>query len=62
MPFTPDLRTWSPKSGDAKDVCDTKMLNTEAHETPDTVTAENKNEELVVKHPPFGEIGAKGRS
>lgn len=62
MPFTPDLRTWAPKAGDAKHVEDTKMLNTEAHETPDTVTAENTNEELVTKHPAFGELGSKGRS
>ena len=62
MPYTPDLRTWQPKDGDAKDVEDTKMLSTTAHETPDTVTAENNNEELVVKHPAFGELGAKGRN
>jgi hypothetical protein len=62
MPFTPDLRTWQPSDSMAKCVEDTKMLNTEAHETPDTVTAENDNAELVVKHPAFGELGAKGRS
>jgi hypothetical protein len=61
MPFTPDLRTWQPKDSDAKDVENTKMLNTEAHETPDTVTAVNNNEEFVSKHPPFGELGSQGR-
>ncbi len=59
--FTPDLRTWNPSDKDAKNVADTKMLNTEAHETPDTVTAVNKNEELVVTHPAFGDLGSKGR-
>lgn len=62
MPYTPDLRTWNPSDKDAKDVEDTKMLNTTARETPDTVTATNNNEELVNKHPDFGELGAKGRN
>lgn len=62
MPFTPDLRTWTPTTGDAKNVTETKMLNTEAHEAPDTVTAENENKELVVSHPKFGELGSQGRS
>lgn len=62
MPYTPDLRTWNPSDSDAKNVEDTKMLSTTAHESADTVTATNNNEELVVKHPDFGELGAKGRN
>jgi len=57
----PNLRTWEPTDSQAKHVDDTKMLNSEARETPDTVTAENKNEELTEKTPEFGELGAKGR-
>ena len=62
MPSTPNLRTWQPTAGDAKDVESTKMLNTEASETPETVTAVNENEEYVVSHPDFGQDGATGRS
>jgi hypothetical protein len=62
MAQTPNLRTWQPSSGDAKDVEGTKMLNTEARETPETVTAENQNTEYVVSHPAFGQDGATGRS
>lgn len=57
----PDLRTWQPTDSEAKDVYDTKMLDTEAKETPDTVTAVNKNVETVVSHPDFGSLGATGR-
>lgn len=58
----PNLRTWEPSDSSAKNVEDTKMLNCEARETADTVTAENKNIEDVVKTPDFGPLGAKGRS
>jgi hypothetical protein len=62
MAQTPNLRTWQPTAGDAKDVESTKMLNTEASEAPDTVTAVNENKEYVVGHPDFGQDGATGRS
>lgn len=62
MTMTPNLRTWQPTAGDAKLVADTKMLNTEASETPDTVKANNENKETVVSHPDFGQLGATGRS
>ncbi len=58
---TPNLRVWQPTAGDAKDVDSTKMLNTEAHETPETVKANNENVETVVTHPSFGDLGATGR-
>lgn len=57
----PNLRLWEPTDSQAKCVEDTKMLNTEAHETADTVTAENKNIEDVEKTPDFGKLGATGR-
>lgn len=60
-PMYPDLRMWEPRDSEAKDVEDTKMLNTQAHETPDTVDGENENKELVNDTPGFGELGARGR-
>jgi hypothetical protein len=60
-PMYPDLRMWEPTDSEAKHVDDTKMLNCTARETPDTVTAENKNEELVNPTPKFGKLGAQGR-
>lgn len=62
MPQTPNLRVWQPTAGDAKNVEDTKMLNTEAREAPDTVKAANENKEYVVSHQDFGPLGATGRS
>lgn len=62
MPKTVNLRTWQPTDGDAKFVEDTKMLNTTARETPDTVKATNENKETVTSHPDFGPLGATGRS
>ena len=53
--------TWQPTAADAKNVTDTKMLQTEAKETPDTVSADNENVEYVVSHPSFGPDGATGR-
>lgn len=58
----PNLRLWEPTDASAKNVEDTKMLNTMARETPDTVTADNKNVEDVNKGADFGPLGAKGRS
>lgn len=58
----PNLRTWEPSDSQAKNVDDTKMLNTTARETPDTVNGTNKNVEDVNSTPSFGELGAKGRS
>lgn len=47
--------------GKPKDVEDTNMLDTEARETPETVSAKNELKEEVVTHPPFGPLGAMGR-
>lgn len=62
MPETPNLRTWEPDASDAKNVDDTKMLNTNARETPETVTANNMNKEDTNPTPNFGDLGAKGRN
>lgn len=57
----PNFRTWEPTDSQAKNVMDTKMLATQARETPDTVDGTNDNQELVNGTPAFGELGAKGR-
>lgn len=55
----PDLR--DPNFiGEPKNVEDTKMLNTEAHEAVN-MTEANDNKEFVTSHPNFGKLGAKGR-
>ncbi len=61
MADVPNLRTFQPMASKAKDMADTKLFDTEAHETPDTVKATNTMEEEVVSHPKFGPLGAKGR-
>lgn len=61
MPKTQNLRTWEPSDSDSKHVDDTKMLNTQAREVMETVTAENKNVEDVNSKVAFGELGATGR-
>lgn len=55
----PDLRRFIP----GKPVCvdETKMLDTEARETPETVKGTNDMKEEVVTHMPFKDLGAKGR-
>lgn len=58
----PNLRLWEPSDSSAKHVDDTAMLNTKAKECPETVTAENKNTELVNAKINFGELGARGRN
>ena len=57
----PKLRDGSDGSGEPKMVMDTKMLNTEARETPDTVSAVNTNMEFTKDSPKFGKLGAQGR-
>lgn len=58
----PNLRMWEPTDSSAKNVDDTKMLNTVARETPETVNGTNSNTEDTNKTPDFGTLGAKGRS
>lgn len=53
---------WEPSDSQAKNVDDTKMLNTQARETPETVTANNTNKEDTNSTPSFGDLGAKGRN
>lgn len=56
-----NLRDWQPTESDAKNVEDTKMLNTTAREVPDHVNATNENKEYTSKHPDFGMLGVTGR-
>lgn len=56
----PDLRT-DKFIGKPVDVENTKMLDTQARETPETVRADNVIKEEVVSHPAFGPLGAMGR-
>lgn len=55
----PNLRSFKP--GTPVHVDQTKMLDTEAKESPDTVKAVNTFDEEVTKHPNFGPLGVKGR-
>lgn len=55
----PDLRQFRP--GAPVNVEATKMLDTEARETPDTVKATNEMKETIVTHMNFGKLGAQGR-
>jgi hypothetical protein len=59
--ITQDLRNWSP-GAPSKTVDETNMLDTTAHETPDTVQAKNTNNEDTNSTPSFGKLGARGRS
>ena len=58
---TPNLHDWRPSEGEAKEVMDTDMLDTTAHETVDMNESNEVGKEYVVSHPDFGELGAKGR-
>lgn len=58
----PDLRSWEPKASDAKNVEDTKMLDTTAREPAETVSATNSLKEYIGKNTPFTKPGAKGRN
>ena len=58
---TPNLHDWRPSESQAKLVTDTKMLNTEAHETVDLYENNVVGKELVNEHVDFGKLGAQGR-
>lgn len=58
----PNLRDWQPTASQAKNVDQTNMLDTQATETPDTVTAKNTNKEDTNSTPSFGKLGGQGRS
>lgn len=62
MANVPDLRNFSPNSGDAKMVMDTKMLNTEARESVDNNEKNVVGRELVNSDPVDGPFGATGRN
>ncbi len=51
-----DPKNFNP--GMPKNVEDTKMLNTEAHETVNYSEKNKVGEEYIVKHPNFGTLGA----
>jgi len=59
---TPNLHDWRPSEGEAKDVQATSMLDTTADESVDMNESNDVGKELVVSHPDFGELGAKGRN
>lgn len=54
----PDLNTYQPKPSEGKLVQDTKMLDTVARETADTVSANNETVKYVSSSPAFGTLGA----
>jgi len=59
---TPNLRDFQPTASQAKNVDNTKMLDTEADEPKETVTGTNTNKEYVTDTPKFGPLGATGRA
>jgi hypothetical protein len=48
-------------AGMAKDVKDTRMLDTTAREPASTVSGDNPQKRYTTKHKPFGKLGAKGQ-
>ena len=58
----PNLRTWQPDSGDAKNVDDTKMLNTQGSDSVDMNQANVVGKELINKDKISGPLGATGRN
>lgn len=59
---TPNLRDFHPMASQAKNVDDTKMLDTVAHEPADTVKDTNDMKEYVTSSPKMGPLGATGRA
>lgn len=57
----PNLREFNPTAGQAKHVDDTKMLDTEAREPAENISATNEQKEHIVKGGAFGPLGHKGR-
>lgn len=62
MAKVPNLRTFSPDSGDAKNVEDTKMLNTVARESVDMNESNEVGKELVNNNTVSGPFGMTGRN
>ena len=58
---TPNLREFRPDAGDAKDVEDTKMLDTTAREM-NQYESNEVGKERVVTHGSFGPLGMTGRN
>ncbi len=58
----PNLREFSPDSSDAKNVEDTKMLNTTAHETVNMTESNEVGKELTNDYKISGPFGQKGRN
>lgn len=48
--------------GEAKDVRDTKMLDTMARETPDHISGTNEQKEYISESVAAGKLGAKGHA
>lgn len=61
MPKMPNLKTFQPSEGDAKNVMDTKMLSTTARESMNYNESNNVGEEHIVTHPSFPTLGMRDR-
>lgn len=59
---TPNLHDWRPSASEAKNVDQTDLLDTEAHETVDLNESNVVGKDTVNPTPSFGELGAKGRN
>lgn len=62
MAKVPDLRNFSPMESQAKNVDDTKMLDTEAHESVNMNESNKVGEEFVNSSPKMPTLGSKGRN
>lgn len=58
---TPNLHDWRPSDSEAKDVMQTDMLDTTAHETVDMNESNDVGKDTVNPTPDFGPLGAQGR-
>ena len=58
---TPNLHDWRPSDSEAKDVQQTSMLDTTAHETVDLNESNVVGVDTVNPTPDFGDLGATGR-
>lgn len=61
MAKTVNIKTFQPKASDAKNVMDTKMLDTTARESMDYSESNVVGEEHIVTHPGFPQLGMRDR-
>lgn len=62
MAKVPNLREFNPMESQAKNVDDTKMLDTEARESVNMNESNKVGEEFVNTSPKMPALGAKGRN